>query len=94
MRDLCRGLVLFGPFPDGIKVPARMLGVEVHIRFWRVTVPPYLAQHTYVDGTHELLTDDVEAVGDMVTDDVVVVLEGTFAQLVVIVIVVVEGLAE
>ena len=89
--------------------------VEVGVRFRRGLVPPYLPEHGDVDGAHELLAEDVEAVGwellaaskrglgkeselgartDVEAKDLVGVLEGVLAPRVVVLVIVVEALAE
>lgn len=55
--------MLLGPRPDGLKIATRVLGVEVWVRAGLLLVPPDLAEDGNVDGAHELLPEDVEAVG-------------------------------
>ena len=62
-RDLLWHLPLLRPLSDGIEVPALMPRVKVDVGGWRGGVEPYLAQDADVDGAHELLAEDVEAVG-------------------------------
>jgi hypothetical protein len=55
---------------------------------------PHLAKNTGIDGTHELLSQDVEAMRDMDFDNGFSVAEGAFAEGGVVGIVVVERFAE
>lgn len=71
-----------------------MLGIEIDKRTRVLTKCPYLSQHAHIDRTHELLAQDVEAVRNVKADDVVSVGESAGTEGVVVVVVVVEGLAE
>lgn len=65
LRDVGRDLVLLRPLTDAVEVSARVLGVEVDVCFWSVRhgwLEPDLTHDADVDGAHELLPDDVEAV--------------------------------
>jgi hypothetical protein len=53
------------PNPYVVKVPTLVHGVEVYeglqlLSWWLI---PYLSENTDIRGAHELLTEDVEAVG-------------------------------
>lgn len=56
--------MFFGPGTDGIEVTTFVVRVEVDIGFqWRIMrLIPNLAKDAGVDGAHELLANDVEAV--------------------------------
>ena len=107
--------MLLRPLPHGIEVPAFVTRIEIGIRFRGGLVPPYLPEYGDVHGAHELLAEDVEAVGwellvtfqkglggegglaertDMEAEDLVGVLEGVLAPGVVILVIIVEALAE
>jgi hypothetical protein len=71
-----------------------MLGIKIYRRTGVFPKRPYLSQHAYINRAYELLPQDIEAVRDVKLDDVVVVGEGAEAEGAVVVIVVVEGLAQ
>lgn len=71
-----------------------MLGIEVNKRIRILTKRPHLPQHAHINRTHELLAQDVKAVRNVEPDDVVIVREGSEAQGMIVVVVVVEGLPQ
>lgn len=87
-------LPLLRPFPHGLIISTLMFGIEVNERIRILTKRPHLSQHAHINHAHELLAQNVEAVRNVKPDDVVLVRECTFAESVVVVIVVVEGLAQ
>ena len=93
-RHLCRNLSLFSPLPNRIEIFALVLRVEIHESFWCFRIPPNLTQDTGIWHTHQLLANDVHTVRDMETNDIVVILEGSFTLGFVVIIVEVQGLAE
>lgn len=88
-----RQLVNLGPFPNRFEVAAPVLRVEVDKRH-RLGVarrlPPYLSEHSDVGDAHELLAQNVQAVGDVESDNLLAVLEGSLSQLFVVVVVPLE----
>jgi hypothetical protein len=54
--------MLLCPVPNRIKVPACMDGVEVDkgLQWFARGLIPQLTQNTVIDGTHELLAQDVK----------------------------------
>lgn len=92
--NLCRQLILLSILADSFKVFALMLCVEVHVRLWVIGMDPNLAQDSSVNGAHELLSQDVQTVGHVPSDDKIVVLESPLTELVVVIVVVVERLAQ
>lgn len=58
-----RHLVGFGPDAEVVEVAAFVVGVEVGEGVGRGAVPPDLAEDAGVGCAHQLLADDVEAVG-------------------------------
>lgn len=59
---MLRQLVLLCPIPDLLKIATLMVCIEVYKRRGLVRVNPDLAENTDVDGAHQLLADDIEAV--------------------------------
>lgn len=60
-----RQLSLFRPLPNVVVVAADVLGVEIDKGVWRVFARycvPHLAEDADIDGAHQLLSNDVEAV--------------------------------
>lgn len=57
-----RQLVLLSPFPDLLEIATSVLRVEIDEWLWGVWVEPDLAEDAHVDGAHELLPENVEAV--------------------------------
>lgn len=55
-------LILLRPLPELLEIAALVLSVEVNEWLWMVRVGPDLAKDAHVDGAHELLPQDVEAV--------------------------------
>lgn len=88
--------MILRPPPDGFKISAAMLRVEVHewlriqLSFW---LPPYLPENTNVGDTHQLLAQDVQAVCYMVSDNVVTVSEGPLLLLLVVFVVPLQSFA-
>jgi hypothetical protein len=39
-----------------------VFGIEVNEGFRRLWIPPYLSKHSYIDSTHQLLTENIETV--------------------------------
>jgi len=65
-RWLLGNLTLFRPLPNGLEVSAGMLGVEIDERARVLATPslhPDLSEHADIDSAHQLLAEDVEAVG-------------------------------
>ena len=60
---MLRQLSCLRPLPNVLEVAACVLGVEIDECFWRCWIPPYLPEHADVDCAHELLPENVEAVG-------------------------------
>lgn len=60
--DVFRQLILLRPLTKLLKVAALVLGVEVDEWLGMVGVYPELTEDANVDGTHELLAYDIEAV--------------------------------
>lgn len=54
-------LVFFSPLPHSIKIPARMLRIEVWKGSRYLPVPPHLAQNTDVYCAHQLLAKNIQA---------------------------------
>lgn len=92
LRHRLGDLSRLGPLPDRVEVLAPVLGVEVDEGLGGLGIPPDLAQESRVGGAHQLLAHDVQTVGHVVADDVVVVHEGALALGTVVVDVVVERL--
>lgn len=57
-----RQLILFCPLSELLKIAALVLGVEVDEWLRMVGVYPELTENANVDGAHELLAYDIEAV--------------------------------
>jgi hypothetical protein len=55
--------MLKGPLPHRIKIPTLMLSIEIWKRKWLISIPPYLPKNSDVDGAHQLLAKDIEAMG-------------------------------
>jgi hypothetical protein len=68
--------------------------VEIDERFWFLREDPDLAEHSRVNGAHELLAENIEAVGYVDFNDVLLVFEGTLSEFFVVVVVVEEAFAE
>ena len=94
LRNILRDLPLLSPLSDRIKVLAFMLCIEIYKCFRVAWIPPYLTKQSSIGRAHQLLTDDIKAVRNVVTNDHVVVYEGTFALRPIVVDVVVERLPE
>jgi hypothetical protein len=60
---LIRQLMLLCPISNRLKIPALMDGVEVDEGLWTLAwrLIPDLAKHANVNRTHQLLTQDIEA---------------------------------
>ena len=71
-----------------------MFGIEIHKSLGRMRIPPDLAQDTGVWHAHQLLANDVHAVRDVETNNVVFVLECSFAFGFVVVVIEVQSLSE
>lgn len=61
-RNVFRQLVLLCPLPDLLKIAALVLCVEVDKWLGVVRVYPELPEDADVDGAHQLLAQDIEAV--------------------------------
>lgn len=82
------------PAPHGFKITALVISIEINKWSRLIGERPHLPQYTDIDSAHELLAQDIEAVSDVVIENKVVVGEGAKAEVVVVGVVVVEGLAE
>lgn len=71
-----------------------MLGIEVDKRLRVFGIPPHLAKHAGIWRAHQLLANYVEAMRDVIADNIVFIDEGTFSLRAIIVDIVVEGLAK
>lgn len=85
-------LMFLCPSAYRFKVLTLVFRVEVDKSLRTCWIPPYLSQRSRVKCTHQLLADDIETMRDVVLDDIVVVNEGSLAESVVVVVVVVERL--
>lgn len=86
----------FRPFSNIFKVAANVLGVEIDKCIGRLGSGwpiPDLSEHSNIDCAHELLSDNVQTVRNMLPEDELLVLEGTLALFPVIVHVVVQSLS-
>ena len=54
--------MLLCPLADSIEVPTGVSGIEIDVCLWGRGIPPHLAEDADVDGTHQLLAENVEAV--------------------------------
>lgn len=71
-----------------------MFRIEVNKCLGIFSIPPYLAKETSIRCAHQLLSDDVQTVRDVILYDVVLIDECTFALGAVVVNVVVQRLAD
>lgn len=62
LRYFGRSLMFFCPLPHIVKVPALVDRVEVWVRCGLFPVPPHLSEDRDVNGAHQLLANDVQAV--------------------------------
>lgn len=92
--DVFRQLILLRPLTKLLKVAALVLGVEVDEWLGMVGVYPELTEDANVDGTHELLAYDIEAVCNMALDDKLVVFERALAQVSVMFVIVIVRLTK
>ena len=63
LRHSFRKLIAFCPLPNSFKVPAFMLRIEINERLGVLWVDPNLAKDADVNGAHELLSYNVQAMG-------------------------------
>jgi hypothetical protein len=89
-----RKLSFFRPVPNIVKVFALMFCVEIHKRFRMIDIPPHLAEQSCIRCTHQLLADDIQAMTDMVSNDVILIQECPLTLRTVVVDVIIEGLAQ
>jgi hypothetical protein len=64
-RHILRQLMFLRPTPYVVKIPTPVHGIEVDkglqlLSWWPI---PYLSEDPNISGAHELLTEDVQAVG-------------------------------
>lgn len=59
--NLCRQLVLLSVATNGLEVFALVLRVKVDKCLRAVRIQPDLAKHTGIDGAHQLLAEDIQA---------------------------------
>ncbi len=60
---ILRRLVLESPLPNSIKIPTLVFCVEIWIRQWAILIPPNLSKHPYIHVTHQVLSQDIKAMG-------------------------------
>lgn len=53
--------MLLCPLPDSIEISALVPSIEIDIGSGRLWIPPDLPQYADVDGAHELLPDNIQA---------------------------------
>lgn len=85
------------PFPDRLVVPAPVLRIEVHERhrsLFYVWLVPDLTKYANIGNAHQLLAQNVQAMGHMIADDVFAVHEGPLFLLFVVIIIPLECLSE
>jgi hypothetical protein len=69
-----------------------MLSVEIHKSLRSFRIPPDLSQQSGIRGAHQLLSDNIQTMRDMVPNNGAVVDESTFSFGAVVIDVVVEAL--
>jgi len=71
-----------------------MFCVEIHEGFWMIDVPPYLTEQSCIECAHQLLADDIQAMTDMVSNNMILIQECPLALRTIVIDVIIEGLAQ
>jgi len=59
-----------------------------------IDVPPYLTEQSCIECAHQLLADDIQAMTDMVSNNMILIQECPLALRTIVIDVIIEGLAQ